>query len=118
VQGLGDGLLSGREQLFTPHSDANIAPVARALAPAQYVQCTNSFYRVAPSEKLVQGMRAKHPRHRMQVMCSHTTDIGRTLAMEHVVRIGKLIALKDYIQVLMLAIVYLKARGALLKWSD
>jgi hypothetical protein len=34
-------------------------------------------------------MRAKHQRHRMQVICSHTTDIGRTLVMENVMMIGK-----------------------------
>jgi hypothetical protein len=41
MQGLGDELLPGREQLFMPHSDANIVLVTRWLAPAQYVQCTD-----------------------------------------------------------------------------
>jgi hypothetical protein len=35
--------LTGREQLFTPRSDANIVLVARSLTPAQYMQCTESF---------------------------------------------------------------------------
>jgi hypothetical protein len=48
VQGLGDEplagqRLTGREQLFTPRSDDNIVLVARSLAPAQYMQCTESF---------------------------------------------------------------------------
>jgi hypothetical protein len=43
VQGLDDGLLPGREHLFTPRSDANIVIVTRSLAPAQYVQCTDSI---------------------------------------------------------------------------
>jgi hypothetical protein len=43
VQGLGDELPAGREQLFTPRSDANIVLVPRSLAPAQYMQCMESF---------------------------------------------------------------------------
>jgi hypothetical protein len=34
-------------------------------------------------------MRAKHQHHRVKVICSHTTDIGRTLAMEDFMMIGK-----------------------------
>lgn len=40
---LAEQRLTGREQLFTPRSDANIVLVARSLAPAQYMQCTESF---------------------------------------------------------------------------
>jgi hypothetical protein len=64
VQGLGGELpavqrLKGREQLFTPRSDANVVLVARSLAPAQYIQCTESTCRVTGFKKPAQGYKGK-----------------------------------------------------------
>jgi hypothetical protein len=39
-------------------------------------------------------MRTKHRQHRVQVIRSHTTDIGRTLAMENFMMIGKIGGIK------------------------
>jgi hypothetical protein len=97
VQGLSDEPLAGRrltrrEQLFTLRSDANIVLVARLFAPVHYMQCTESFSISAndvPCHSCRKAVRVKHQRHYMQATCSHTTDIGRTLAIEHVIMIGK-----------------------------
>jgi hypothetical protein len=34
-------------------------------------------------------MRTKHRQHRVQVICSHMTEVGRTLAMDNFMMIGK-----------------------------